>query len=74
MSTYDAIVLDGGYLYGLINLRILSKVTNLGSIKKFGGIGIGGLISTLLSIGYTLSEIETAMKCNDFNEIIFGCI
>ena len=72
MSTYDAIVLDGGYLYGLINLRILSKVTNLGSIKKFGGIGIGGLISTLLSIGYTLTEIEAAMKCNDFNEIIFG--
>ena len=34
MSTYDAIVLDGGYLYGLINLRILGKVTNLSSIKK----------------------------------------
>ena len=72
MSGYDAIVLDGGYLYGLINLKLLNEVSNLSSIKKFGGIGIGGLIATLLSIGYTISEIESLMKSNDFNEIIFG--
>ena len=72
MSTYDAIVLDGGYLYGLINLKLLGEISNIGSIKKFGGIGIGGLISTLLSIGYTLNEVEALFKSNDFNEIIFG--
>jgi len=70
---YDTMVLSGGAMrgFGLLGaIQYLQDRHWLGGIKKYIGTSIGAIISYLICIGYTPTEIMVAMCRKEFFEKI----
>lgn len=75
---FDHLVITGGGVKGIIVIGSLKYLEENGYLKKFksySGTSIGGVISFLLSIGYTVKELEilfTKLEAKHFFDIDIG--
>jgi predicted acylesterase/phospholipase RssA len=72
---YNGLVLSGGGTKGLLQLGFLEALyenKKIEKIKYFSGCSIGAILSVLLAVGYTPSEIITYFCVNDFCSLFKG--
>jgi hypothetical protein len=72
---YNGIVLSGGGSKGLLQLGFLEALyenKKIEKIKYLAGCSVGAILSVLIAIGYTPSEIITYFCVNDFCSLFKG--
>lgn len=72
---YNGIVLSGGGSKGLLQLGFLEALyenKKIEKIKYLSGCSVGAILSVLLAVGYTPSEIITYFCVNDFCSLFKG--
>ncbi len=72
---YNGIVLSGGGAKGLLQLGFLEALyenKKIEKLKYISGCSVGAILSVLLAVGYTPSEIITYFCVNDFCSLFKG--
>lgn len=70
----ENLVFEGGGVRGLVYLgalNVLEENNLLNDVKRVAGSSVGGIVSMLLAVGYTPTEIEELMKIElDFKKLM----
>lgn len=70
---YTNIVFGGGGIRGIAYIGSLTELEKMGIlqyIRNYAGSSVGALVASLISIGYTVQEIQEIMMTMDFSKII----
>lgn len=76
VNVIQNLVFQGGSVRGLTYLGALQAMNENGfdfsSIKRVAGTSAGAINALLLSLGYSIEELETHLKAIDFTDILDG--